>query len=44
MTMRKMTYKEFTDLNTVSNLTDFINYLQDRNVMTSKPLKLIKPN
>ena len=35
--MKPMTYEEFTDLNIASNLTDFILYLQDRNVVHFAP-------
>ena len=31
--MIPLTYEEFTNLNILSNLTDFILYLQDRNVI-----------
>ena len=35
--MKPMTYEEFTDLNITSNLTDFVLYLQDREVITIEP-------
>ena len=35
--MKKLTYEEFTNLNILSNLTDFILYLQDRNVIHFAP-------
>ena len=35
--MQPMTYEEFTDLNIASNLTDFVLYLQDRNVVHFAP-------
>ena len=37
MTTRKMTYKEFTNLNINSNLLDFLYYLQDRNMVHFAP-------
>lgn len=35
--MKIMTYEEFTNLNTTSNLLDFLYYLQDRNMLHFAP-------
>lgn len=35
--MKPMTYEDFTNLNIAGNLTDFIFYLQDRNVVQLAP-------
>ena len=35
--MKPMSYEDFTNLNIASNLTDFISYLQDRNVIHFAP-------
>ena len=35
--LKKMTYEEFTDLNTTSNLLDLLCYLQDRNMLHFAP-------